>query len=200
MLEKTILVTGFGPFRDHDINASWQAVQLLDASDFAGYKLVKHEVPVTYDYIDKNIARLWEEHKPIFVLHVGLAEGVNVMRLESLARRKFYQKADASGALHPTEEVCPANKGPLVHIPQIDVGRIVGELDSDQLRFIESTEAGLYLCEYIFYTSMNIDNSRILFTHVPNVDEPYSVEELARGLTMIIHSALEQLDENDKSN
>ncbi|XP_065168782.1 pyroglutamyl-peptidase 1-like [Atheta coriaria] len=193
MLDKTILVTGFGPFGVHNINASWAAVQLLDDLHFDGYKLIKHEIPVTYEYIDGNIARLWEEYNPTFVLHVGVSAEASAITLESLARRKFYCKSDANGVFHPTREVCAKDEGPVVHFPQINVEDIVAELDTDTLRFVESTNAGLYLCEYLFYTSLNVDNTRILFTHVPPLNQPYSAEKLAEALTKIIHSALKQL-------
>lgn len=60
---KTILVTGFGPFRNHHINASWEAVRLLpDAID--DLKLVKVEIPVLYDNVETKIPALWKELEP----------------------------------------------------------------------------------------------------------------------------------------
>lgn len=60
---KTILVTGFGPFNGHNINASWEAVKLLpdEVDDFV---LVKTEIPVIYDKVERKIPTLWKELNP----------------------------------------------------------------------------------------------------------------------------------------
>lgn len=60
---KTVLVTGFGPFRDYKINASWEAVKLLP-DEIDECKLVKTEIPVVYDTVETKIPALWKEHSP----------------------------------------------------------------------------------------------------------------------------------------
>lgn len=60
---KTILVTGFGLFRDYKINASWEAVKLLP-DEIDEFKLIKIEVPVVYDIVETKIPALWKEHDP----------------------------------------------------------------------------------------------------------------------------------------
>lgn len=56
-----------------------------------------------------------------------------------------------------------------------------------------------YLCEYTYYTSLSIDNTRTLFVHVPDT-QIYSSEQTARGLERIVELCLEQLNENDTMN
>lgn len=60
---KTILVTGFGPFRDHLVNASWESVKLLP-DEIDGYKIVKKEIPVLYNDVEMKIPALWRELNP----------------------------------------------------------------------------------------------------------------------------------------
>lgn len=60
---KTILVTGFGPFRDHIVNASWESVKLLP-DEIDGYQIVKKEIPVLYNDVEMKIPALWEELNP----------------------------------------------------------------------------------------------------------------------------------------
>lgn len=73
--EDTVIVTGFGPFGDHKINASWETVKLLPSLNIEeefGVKLIIHEIPVTYDYVAENVPMLWKEHEPmvcIFWVH-----------------------------------------------------------------------------------------------------------------------------------
>lgn len=58
-----IVVTGFGPFRGHEkVNPSWEAVKILpDTLDFNGkvFKLLKKEIPVTYEDVDRTEEDLW---------------------------------------------------------------------------------------------------------------------------------------------
>jgi len=69
----TVLLTGFGPFRDHVVNASWQAVRLIPDRGIAlpsnipsgtHVKIVACEVPVIYDTVAEVVPKLWEQHKP----------------------------------------------------------------------------------------------------------------------------------------
>lgn len=64
MDKNTIIVTGFGPFSEHKINASWEAVKLLPSIAPKTLNLITKEIPVTYEEVDKNVKDLWEEHQP----------------------------------------------------------------------------------------------------------------------------------------
>lgn len=69
---KKILVTGFGPFGKHAVNASWEAVKELekmsdDLNQRYGIQLITENVPVAYDHVSKRIPELWEHHKPMVI-------------------------------------------------------------------------------------------------------------------------------------
>lgn len=82
-VQKTVLVTGFGPFRNYEVNPSWSAVKLLPklfsewekSSDF---NLIIEEIPVAYRQVSKGIKELWEKHKP------------SVSRNSYLAKKNFH--------------------------------------------------------------------------------------------------------------
>lgn len=60
-----VLVTGFGPFGEHDVNASWEAVKLLSKRKIDNIKIVTEEVPVQYQYVEENIPKMWEMYNPV---------------------------------------------------------------------------------------------------------------------------------------
>jgi pyrrolidone-carboxylate peptidase len=62
-MEGNIIVTGFGPFGVHQVNASWQSVKLLP-SEIDGYNVIKEEVPVSYEFVDSKVYSLWEKYNP----------------------------------------------------------------------------------------------------------------------------------------
>lgn len=49
-----------------------------------------------------------------------------------------------------------------------------------------------YLCEFTYYTSLNI-NKNTIFVHVPPIDQPYSASEMAKALAIVISSCLKQI-------
>lgn len=53
--------TGFGPFRQHVVNASWEVVKELKVP---GTVLVKIEVPVVYGKADEVTSRIWKTYNP----------------------------------------------------------------------------------------------------------------------------------------
>lgn len=70
---KTILVTGFGPFAEHKINSSWEAVKLLP-DEINDFKVVKLEIPVIYNYIEHEVPALWREHNPEVIINSSIVK------------------------------------------------------------------------------------------------------------------------------
>lgn len=50
-----------------------------------------------------------------------------------------------------------------------------------------------YVCEFTYFTSLNIDNSRTAFIHVPMLNRPYSAADLAKGIKAILHVLIQKL-------
>ena len=197
--ERPVLVTGFGPFRGHPINASWEAVQELKKNldvQHGGRTIpleVRHIV-VAYDTVKAEVPRLWRELKPRLCVHVGVAGTSRVIRLEKFGRNVGYDCADVQGKL-PGGNVCVSN-GPDKLSTQFDleeVCRRVGE-ELQDVRFAVTDDAGRYLCDFIYYTSLYLNQGPVLFVHVPDLGTPYSCEQLAKSLKHIIECLLDQLE------
>lgn len=67
--EYTALVTGFGPFDNHVINASWEAVKELSnlsatSEQLKDVKVIVKEIPVSYDGVVDYVSKLCNEYKP----------------------------------------------------------------------------------------------------------------------------------------
>lgn len=50
-----------------------------------------------------------------------------------------------------------------------------------------------YLCEFTYFTSLNIDNLRTIFIHVPELNNPYSAADLAAGIKAILRVLIKKL-------
>ncbi|KAK9872462.1 hypothetical protein WA026_017931 [Henosepilachna vigintioctopunctata] len=189
--DKNILVTGFGPFGNHPINASWEAVKLLP-DEFLGHKVVKCQIPVSYTDVENKIPQMWSSLKPELVVHVGVSGEARKITIEKNANRNGYVISDCYGKEHPTGQVCEAEVGEDCISTGIDVKEICDFLNntSEPMKYEQSENAGRYLCEYIYYTSLMQDREKCIFIHVPPLDSPYTAKQLTTALLRIIENVL----------
>jgi len=188
---KTILVTGFGPFGEHKINASWEAVSGLP-NEINGLKIVKEQVPVAYEQVEKNIPALWQLYNPKLVVHVGVSALADKIQIESRAHRTGYEKIDI-------EKKCPAGGTASCAANSetdcIETGLCTKTIcdrlnEFPTLQAATSDDPGRYLCEFIYYTSLSINSQSTLFVHVPPLDKPFSKKQLTYALEEIIKCGL----------
>ncbi|KAJ0174371.1 hypothetical protein K1T71_010517 [Dendrolimus kikuchii] len=199
LFKPIVLVTGFGPFANHPVNASWEGVRLMNKEEIEkkhNIELVLIEMPVTYENVDEFVPALWETHTPKLMIHVGVSSIANSFTLEMQAHKKGYQKVDYFDKC-PLNNTSPQDGAIRIHT-KLNVERICKEFNDAErdgnMKAISSKDAGRYLCEYIYYTSLCFDNSRTLFVHVPDMDK-YSSEDTAKGLERILELCLEQINE-----
>ncbi|ENN73675.1 hypothetical protein HUJ04_004608 [Dendroctonus ponderosae] len=190
-----VLVTGFGPFGEHAVNASWEAVSLLPGT-IAGCTIVKQEIPVLYRQVEEIVPRLWHRYNPKLVVHVGVSSATREIQIETCANKKGYKRADI-------EDTCPANGqvcyGQADTIQTSLCARTICErLNQDSTwKASISNDPGRYLCEFIYYVSLSHNNQRTLFVHVPPLNEPFSKSQLARALEEIVKCALELIGDTE---
>ena len=98
MKKQKVLVTGFGPFTGHPINASWESVKLLPNTwNHDKIELVIDEIPVNYDFVQCHVTKKWADHDPIFYVHVGVSSMADKVTLETIGHNKCYDKPDNTG-------------------------------------------------------------------------------------------------------
>lgn len=74
-IQPTILVTGFGPFKEHKVNASWEAVKLLEKlfdswEKSSSVNLIIDEIPVAYNDVAARVKESWEKYKPSVSINI----------------------------------------------------------------------------------------------------------------------------------
>uniref|UniRef100_A0A1B6LCB3 Pyroglutamyl-peptidase I n=1 Tax=Graphocephala atropunctata TaxID=36148 RepID=A0A1B6LCB3_9HEMI len=113
--------------------------------------------------------------------------------LEQIAQKSGYDRCDIYGQTPACNECCVGST-PVIQ-SGLDIMQLSNTINStsDTVQTCLSDNAGRYLCEYIYYTSLSIDKSRSIFVHVPPLDEPYSAEQLAEGLAAIVRGLVRQL-------
>ena len=197
--EHSVLVTGFGPFGPHKVNASWEAVKKLRdtgifLSDGTKVSADYREIPVVYKAVSELIPKLWKEVKPTLCIHVGVSF-YDCVKIEQIGRNTGYVLPDNDGCC-PGDRKCVQN-GPHQLSTRVNLKSCISKIMSKQsdVHITDSGDAGRYLCDFIYYTSLYHGDAPVIFVHVPPLDQPYSVDQLAMALKLIIETILCSWDE-----
>lgn len=184
-VERTILVTGFGPFGLHEVNASWVAVKELEklwedrSPQFKSCALKTREIRVAYSYVSNSLHEIYKECCPSVCVHVGVSPYA-ILKLERRGKNHGYSHLDVDGQ-RPFTGSCVEN-GPEEIKTQFDLESICKSLPGKGVEFGISEDAGRYLCDFIYYKSLHLCECPVIFVHVPPLDKPYSGEQLGQGL------------------
>ncbi|KAM9311926.1 pyroglutamyl-peptidase 1-like protein [Gastrophryne carolinensis] len=187
-----IVATGFGPFRNHIVNSSWEAVKEMAKIGFGeDVQLKILELPVKYSEVEKMIKKIWTELKPQLSVHVGMSSSSKVVTLEQCGRNKGYTERDLSGA-HPQDGCCLLD-GPDIIEPSVNMKSVCKNISMPSVDIIYSRDAGRYLCEYAFFISLYYGNGRAVLIHVPQITRTLTAEKLGQALKIIIQEVLRHL-------
>ncbi|NP_001018362.1 pyroglutamyl-peptidase 1 [Danio rerio] len=192
---KTVVVTGFEPFGEHTVNASWVAVQELEKLGLGDdINLHVAEVPVEYQAVQNLLPSLWKDHLPQLVVHVGVSGMATTVTLEQCGHNQGYMRMD-NCMFCPVSRCCVDGGPDCIH-SVIDMDMVCKRVNSSGLGVSVSVskDAGRYLCDYTYYMSLFVGEGRSAFVHVPPLDKPYSAEDLARALRAIIREMLEHME------
>ncbi|XP_046917257.2 pyroglutamyl-peptidase 1 [Dermatophagoides farinae] len=206
--KENVVLTGFGLFRTYTMNPSWEAVRLIDERKFdcSNIELVKIQIPVAYDEVEKCVKEIWKKYQPKLVIHCGVSSMArNCLHLEKRAviNKERYCQPDIMSCLPkccPNDHVDPSPK-PLDYVcTEMHLESIRDEINKHyydghiMIPAKISDFAGEFLCEFIYRCSLQYDCHRTLFIHVPDINRDLSIEDIAKCLELIIHLALKQLD------
>ncbi|XP_056302025.1 pyroglutamyl-peptidase 1 [Danio aesculapii] len=193
--KKTVIVTGFEPFGEHAVNASWVAVQELEKLGLGDdINLHVAEVPVEYQAVQNLLPSLWKDHLPQLVVHVGVSGMATTVTLEQCGHNQGYMRMD-NCRFCPVSRCCVDGGPDCIH-SVIDMDMVCKRVNSSGLGVSVSVskDAGRYLCDYTYYMSLFVGEGRSAFVHVPPLDKPYSAEDLARALRAVIREMLEHME------
>ena len=174
-----VLVTGFEPFGEHDVNPS----QLI-AEAFDGVVL-----PVSYERAADALRAAIDERNPELVVSLGLAADRTTIAIErwahNLDEATTVDNEGAGGSGHAIEP-----GGPLARASTLRVDHVVAALQGEGIPAEVSRDAGGYLCNHVFYRLMNAlpTGARGGFVHVPPLDA-VSLETQIRAMRIVVETA-----------
>jgi len=154
-----LLLTGFEPFLNYSINPTEKIVKLLDLIDITVHKAI---LPVDFEKTRIVYAELLDEIQPDIILNLGLNAKAISFELETFALNvaKDFRK--------PPESI--DEKTDLALKTTIDTFEMAQHLRDAGIPAKGSHHAGDYLCNYVFYRSLQYTNDtggQALFIHMP---------------------------------
>lgn len=143
-----LLLTGFDPFPPFDHNPSGEIAGLLDGEKINGYLVKGKALPVAFKDAAARIIQLIEEIQPAVILSLGLAAGRNKICIERFAVN-YHEGTDNSGMQYEGTLIDPG--GPAAYFATVPVRSVAGHILESGLPAEISNNAGIYVCNYIFY-------------------------------------------------
>ena len=147
---------------------------------------------MAYHDVATNIPELLKEVMPCLCLHVGVSPHKKVV-MEMYGKNYGYSIGDIYNKV-PDGKICVSG-GPSCIETKFDLQKVLEKVSARQtdVQFAVSTDAGRYLCDFIYYTSLHAECAPVLFVHVPELGDPYTVHQLASALKNIIEVLLDEI-------
>lgn len=144
-------------------------------------------LPVTYEESYSLLKKRIDEFNPDIVLSFGLASSRESIDLETAALNIMDRRtADNKGHKPTSLQIVP--EGPESFVSTLPLTGIRAALKKENLPAEESSSAGSYVCNYLFYHLMrdNQDTFRLCgFIHVPP-EEKLPFADLQKALSVIL--------------
>lgn len=179
-----ILLTGFVPFGSHGVNASEHVVRALASHPPAGVELETLVLPVVFgEAFERVRERLDRDPALHAVVLTGMAARTKRVRLERVAlnladaesftdARRPVPRPDNKGNAPVDALIAPG--GPVARTATADVKRLGRDLLAQGLPVELSLCAGSYVCNDLFYRTLDhlhgrAEQPRCLFVHLPKL-------------------------------
>ncbi len=190
MARPRVLLTGFGPFPGVTENPSaWLAETLAERTPSLGLDCELHALvlPTEWEAVAALAPHLYETLQPDVMIHFGLSERARSFRIERSAHNRALPRADARGAL-PVRPVILAERPDRLDTA-LPAAALAAELKARRHTAVTSRSAGRYLCNFLYYLSLDWARRQesppvALFVHIPhaaNLGGPFTEAQLLDG-------------------
>jgi pyroglutamyl-peptidase len=184
---RTILVSGFEPFRGETINASWEAARRLDGWRHDDFIAVARLLPCAYDASVTELLRAIEALRPEAVLMAGQAARRSVVCVERFAHNLDDATApDNAGALRRAIRI--SRNAPDRLEAAVPVKAVADAVRAAGVSARVSRNAGGFVCNHLYFGALQYLRSLdrpapAVLIHLPATPEQTPQGANARRLT-----------------
>ena len=167
-MKKRVLITGFEPFGQDTVNASWEAVSRLEGR-VGDWEVEKLLVPTVFGVAAEKVLEAARELQPDVILCVGQAGGRAMVTPEMVAINLRDASIEDNAGKKPRDEpVAPG--GSTAYFASVPVRKIVESVKGGGISCGISYSAGAYVCNDLFYSLRHHfegSGTGVGFIHVP---------------------------------
>ncbi len=169
---RKVLITGFEPFGQDTVNASWEAVRRLE-DRIGDMEVTKLLIPTVFGAAGEKVLKAAKELQPDVILCVGQAGKRTSVTPEVVAINLRDASIEDNAGKRPCDEsVVPG--GPAAYFASVPVRKIVDSVKEGGISCMLSYSAGAYVCNDLFYTVRHFyegTGTQVGFIHVPCLPE-----------------------------
>lgn len=186
-MKKKVLVTGFDPFGNDDINPALEVVKQLDGKIIEDVEIVAEEVPTVFHRSIQVVKDAIKREQPDVVICIGQAGGRAQITPERVAINVDDARIADNEQQQPIDEPIDPD-GPAAYFSTLPIKRMVKEMRKAGIPASVSNSAGTFVCNHLFYGVMHYlekhaPGIRSGFIHIPYILEQ-TIEKNAPSLSL----------------
>ncbi len=197
-----LLLTGFEPFGNSEINPSEQVVHQLAKKEIEGVELLTVILPVERFAGPDTLVRTYISAQPDVVLSLGEAGGVTAVTIERVAINLLDFSISDNGGHLVTDKPIIAD-GPPAYFATLPTRQLINTLTESGIPAQLSYSAGTFLCNQVMYEMLHYIHKHQLktpagFIHLPQLPQQtagkrpplpsMSLEMMVAGMTAVIQT------------
>lgn len=200
---KKILLTGFDPFGEEDINPATEVVKKFSDKKIKDYEIKTIEIPTVYKKSINKIKEKINEIEPELVISIGQAGGRTDISLERIAINiDDYRIEDNEGNKPVDKAINPSGKN--AYFSTLPIKKMAEKIKEKGIPAEISNSAGTFVCNHVMYGVLNYIEENELdikagFIHIPFLPSQVvdkkskasmSLETVRKGLEIAIEAAI----------
>lgn len=164
-----ILLTGFDPFGEEDINPSIEVLKKID-DKIDGCQVIKLKVPTVFKKSADTLEMAIKKEKPDVILCLGQAGGRSSITVERVAINQDDANIFDNEGNKPIDETIRED-GESAYFATIPIKKIVENIKNENIPANISNTAGTFVCNHLMYQALYLSekykNIRAGFIHLP---------------------------------
>ncbi len=208
-MSRLIYLTGFGPFPGIDLNPSASVAELLDGTRVGPLTVRSEVLPCSFARAPAAVRRSIARLQPALIVHLGLSLLDTVIRVESWAANEIAARIEDADGVQPVDVTIIEGEDaqPEIYETSLETAPVVEALRAAGFRARMSQNAGRYVCNCVYYSTLdhlsrNESSTPALFVHLPapgvrpfsEATEPtWDSARLADAVRVVLEALLEQL-------
>jgi pyroglutamyl-peptidase len=192
MARPRVLITGFGPFPGFAENPSaWLVETLAERQRASGVALDARILTTAWEDV-ALIPRLYWSLQPHAMIHFGASRRAKAFHIEASAHNRVARRADARGAMPKIRTI--REGGPSRFDTPFPAAELAAHLRRGGIAARTSRSAGAYLCNFLYYHSLEWAHLQrtvplVVFVHIP----PWTKKRGSQSREVLLHGGTEIL-------